>query len=211
VTGLLGCIATVTSNEVVATWVQENYEPTAVTSKGPITVVAEPLYVVWHESDTSLHPESDASSLLAAMAMTMPASTSSPTPTPTPVPSDTPSNVSSGAVAGIVVGFVICLIAMATLGYFAFIRRRGTRTAQSKTIEPGESPGGAQAWSERAIYSGPLQLETPDTTHKTPSLIELHRAESAGLRTPQTPNTPQMMSRAKEEEMIAVEQKMLIR
>ena len=35
---------------------------------GPVTVVAQPLYMAWHESDVALHGEKDAQSLRLAMA-----------------------------------------------------------------------------------------------------------------------------------------------
>ncbi|KAH6660879.1 hypothetical protein BKA67DRAFT_69178 [Truncatella angustata] len=223
-TGLYGCIVTVTQSEVVATWVQQNQDQTAVTSKGPVTVIADPLYMVWHVSDTSMHAVSEANSLRAAMGMavvtetgTTSLSTSAPTITMAPPTastiSDTATKLSGGAIAGVVIGFIVCLIAIGVLAYFACIRHR-SRSSPSEQAGPAGGPGNSSVCSSREIYGqGALQLQTSmqNTTHKTPSFVDLHRAESAQSHTPQTPRTPQMLSRAKEEDMYVIEQKMLLR
>ncbi|KAK6088433.1 hypothetical protein SCUP234_00921 [Seiridium cupressi] len=209
-TGLYGCIATVTSSQVAATWVQENYEPTAVISKGPITVIAEPLYMVWHQGDTSLHSESDASSLRAAMGLAMPSSTSTNPATMVEYHSTTTNKISPGAIAGVAVGFAVCVIGMGILCYIIFVRRKRIKTSPSKPTEPGESTGNPNAWSNREVYGGSLQLDIPNNANKTHSFVELNTVESTGSRTPQTPYTPQMLGRAKNDDMFTVEQKMLL-
>jgi hypothetical protein len=115
-----GCFATDTESSVVATIVQENLTPTPVTSKGPITVVAAPLYMVWQAKDVSLHTGRDAASLQAVMGTDVVFPTSQAIATYYPVSSRP---VSVAAEIGIAVGFSICLIAIAILGYFACSRR----------------------------------------------------------------------------------------
>lgn len=215
-TSLYGCIVTATQSQVAATWVQEDLGATAVTSNGPITIIAAPLYMVWHESDTSLHVVSDANSLRAAMGMALPSSknsVNSATPTATVVPAETSSHgISSGAIGGIAAGFAVCLIVLAILGYLAFARRNRIKQSSSDPSGPAESQSDhTNAWSSRTVYGGPLYLQTSNTVNKSPSSVDLHHLESGGSRTPQSPFNPQAPSRAKDEDMFAVEQKMLIR
>lgn len=225
-TGLYGCIATVTSDDVVATMVQENDEPTAVTSSGPITVIAEPLYMVWHESDTTLHAGSDSSSLLAAMNMAMPSATTTATSTPTPS-SGTDSEdeaeeeeeeegtgMTNAAVAGISAGFAVCGMLIAMLSYLAFVRpkrRNATEPtpASGSGSKSGQSPRGGQAWNDGAVYANEHQTPTPNTIDKTHSLANQHSAETLDSRDPQMSHALRSAHQDKDEFLI--EQKMLLR
>ncbi|KAK6220888.1 hypothetical protein LQW54_001808 [Pestalotiopsis sp. IQ-011] len=169
--------------------VQENDEPTAVTSSGPITVIAEPLYMVWHESDTTLHAGSDSSSLLAAMNMAMPSATTTATSTPTPSSGtdsedeaeeeeeEEGSGMTNAAVAGISAGFA--------------------------------SPRGGQAWNDGAVYANEHQTPTPNTIDKTHSLANQHSAETLDSRDPQMSHALRPAHQDKDEFLI--EQKMLLR
>ncbi|RYO96468.1 hypothetical protein DL765_011557 [Monosporascus sp. GIB2] len=71
---------------IVATMLLENGGSTLVTITTEVTVVATPLYMIWHERDTSLLAESDARSLQAVMGiaptsgLTTPGATTTPTP-----------------------------------------------------------------------------------------------------------------------------------
>ncbi|KAI0159293.1 hypothetical protein BJ166DRAFT_327859 [Pestalotiopsis sp. NC0098] len=226
-TGLYGCIATVTSETVVATMVQENDEPTAVTSSGPITVIAEPLYMVWHESDTTLHAGSDSSSLLAAMNMAMPSATTTATSTPTPSSGTDPedeaeeeeeeegSGMTNAAVAGISAGFAVCGMLIAMLSYLAFIRPKRHRNttepnpASGSGSGPGQSPRGAQAWNDGAVYANEHQTPTPNTIDKTHSLANQNSAETLDSRDPQMSHALRPAHQDKDEFLI--EQKMLLR
>lgn len=210
-TGLYGCIATVTSSTVAATMVQENDEPTVVSSAGPITVIAEPLFMVWHESDTALHAASDASSFLAAMNMVIPSETATPSATPSQEAATPQSGLNSSAVIGIAVGFGVCGLIIAGLAYFAFIRLRNRKTDISKMDNgPGQrSPGsGAQAWNEGAVYANELQIQTPNTMDKTHSFSNLHNPESAHARGSQSPLAS---NQDKDDNIYVIEQKMLLR
>lgn len=213
-TSLYGCVVTATQSQVAATWIQENSDATAVTSAGPVTVIAEPIYMVWHESDTALHIESDANSLRAAMGMLLPASTSSAIVTPTVMiqyGTTSPNRIPQGAVAGIAVGFVACFVAIGVLVYFALKRRKQMKKSAADRPGAEGSPATSDFWRNREVYGGPLHLQTSTTLHNSPSCVDLHPAESIGSRTPQSPYMSQTASRAKMEDMFAVEQKMLIR
>lgn len=207
--------------------VQENDEPTAVTSSGPITVIAEPLYMVWHESDTTLHAGSDSSSLLAAMNMAMPSATTTATSTPTPSSGTDPedeaeeedeeegSGMTNAAVAGISAGFAVCGMLIAMLSYLAFIRPKRHRNttepnpASGSGSGPGQSPRGAQAWNDGAVYANEHQTPTPNTIDKTHSLANQNSAETLDSRDPQMSHALRPAHQDKDEFLI--EQKMLLR
>lgn len=94
--------------------------------QGPVTIVAQPMYMAWHEKDVLLHDEKDAMSLRLAMAAAgSVAGTQEPTTTPTPGPEPDPTapRLPSGAIAGIAVGFAACVLVIAVLGYLAWSRR----------------------------------------------------------------------------------------
>lgn len=207
----LGCVVTATQSTIVATWVQENYEPTAVTSNGPITIIADPLYMVWHEADVSLHPESDAGSLLAAMGMpTTTASSAVPTSTVYNITTTVNASWTAGEIAGVVVGFTLCLVAIGILSYFLVRRRKKVKEASLKQVEHSESPDSTNAWESRPIYGSHLQIQT-NSINKSPSFVEAHPPDSSGSRTPQTPHMPHILGRPKDEELYAIEQKTLLR
>ncbi|KAK8046040.1 hypothetical protein PG996_014104 [Apiospora saccharicola] len=110
---------------VVATRWLDDHRSVLERATGTVTAVADPLYMVWHESDLALHPESDANSLRAAMGMdagTVTSSTAEPTPAMTLTP-EPRSSFPAGAIAGIATAFVICVLAISFLGFVAFSRR----------------------------------------------------------------------------------------
>lgn len=163
---------------------------------GTVTAVADPLYMVWRESDLALHPESDANSLRAAMGMAAAASSSKAEPTPTAIlmPEPRPS-FPMGAIVGIVVAFVVCVLAISFLGFVAFsrrgkrwterMRRRNSsggntghngdsneRAPPARQVGGGESPGGTFASVESHARSGP---EPEDQGLKGPQIMQSSR------------------------------------
>lgn len=113
--------------------------------QGPVTIVAQPLYMAWHEKDVLLHGEKDAQSLRLAMASA--GSVGGPqepttTPTPGPEPAPTAPRLPPGAIAGIAVGFAACATAIAVLGYLAWSRRWKNRESGPGHPRP---PGSAKA------------------------------------------------------------------
>ncbi|KAK8001075.1 hypothetical protein PG991_013297 [Apiospora marii] len=125
--GVLGatqyaCVGT--QESVVATRWLDDHRSVLERATGTVTAVADPLYMVWRESDLALHPESDANSLRAAMGMAAAASSSKAEPAPTATLTPEPkSRFPVGAIVGIVVAFVVCVLAISFLGFVAFSRR----------------------------------------------------------------------------------------
>ena len=116
----------------------ENGASTQHTITTEVTVVATPLYMVWHEGDTALHVESDAQSLRVAMGLMDPTgktATTPPTSLPSPESGDgEPEEKKKGGdekvqtkviVAGVIAG--IACAALAALVAFLLWRRRSKR------------------------------------------------------------------------------------
>ncbi|KAI1851553.1 hypothetical protein JX265_012365 [Neoarthrinium moseri] len=209
---LQGCFITVTQSSVVASMIQENSLTTVLTSAGPVTVIAEPLYMVWHQNDTSLHPESDANSLRAAMGMPVMSSavTAIPTATGTADDSETSPSIPTGAIAGIAVAFALCLMAIGALAFLAFRRRWKAKEPAQNYTWAGQGPGNRQAWNSSELDGRQAPQEMPDSVIKPSSFVEMYAIPSAGSRTPiTTPTTPIALRRGKDDDF-GVEQKMLL-
>ncbi|KAK8029662.1 hypothetical protein PG993_010953 [Apiospora rasikravindrae] len=115
------CVGT-QENATATRWL-DDHRSVLERATGIVTAVAEPLYMVWRESDLTLHPESDANSLRVAMGM---GAQATPEPSPTPIATLAPEPrplLPVGAIAGIVAGFVVCVLAISFLGFVAFSRR----------------------------------------------------------------------------------------
>ncbi|KAK8096977.1 hypothetical protein PG999_012921 [Apiospora kogelbergensis] len=134
-----------TQENVTATRWLEDHRTVPEAATGAVTAVANPLYMVWRESDLTLHPESDASSLRAAMGVATASASSTTEPTPTVRVSlssqDPKPLLPVGAIVGIVVGFVVCVLAISFLGFVAF-SRRGKRWAERRRERGNDGDAG---------------------------------------------------------------------
>lgn len=120
----------------------ENGASTQHTITTEVTVVATPLYMIWHEGDTALHVESDAQSLRVAMGIMDPTgktATKPPTSSPSPESSDGKPKENGEEkkkgydkkvqaktiIAGVIAG--VACVALAALVTFLLWRRRSKR------------------------------------------------------------------------------------
>ncbi|KAH8681742.1 hypothetical protein BX600DRAFT_505396 [Xylariales sp. PMI_506] len=207
-----GCFQTVTATSVAAALIEDNKNTTSVTAAGPLTVIAEPLYMIWHQTDTSLHPTSDASSLIAAMGSYTTGYVESTSPVIFPQSYNSSRTGPSGAVIGLSVAFAICTIAVAVLGYFAFRRRWQRGGAYRQRHYPAASGGtelGGAAAPRQFIQTlrpspgveSPRSQNVSETRVKPDSTTRLQRKDP--------PVAAQEIKPA--EEYYRVEQKMLLR
>ncbi|KAK7994929.1 hypothetical protein PG990_013702 [Apiospora arundinis] len=137
------CVGT-QENATATRWL-DDHRTVLERATGTVAAIADPLYMVWRESDLAMHPESDANSLRAAMGMATASASFTGGPYPTPVatlyPEPKPA-LPAGAIAGIVVGFVVCVLAISFLGFVAFSRRGKRWTERWRTGRHGGGSGG---------------------------------------------------------------------
>ena len=152
-----------------------------------VTVVATPLYIVWHEADTALHAESDAESLRVAMGVTNPTIQATAPPTPTSSPSTTPSDDNEGKevaeehtantkviIAGAVAG-VACAALAALMSFLLWRRRRAKRGKAGAQTPPGTAKG-HHGGADRRFYGTDLgRGEQGQSATQVGSELELDR------------------------------------
>ncbi|KAK8137051.1 hypothetical protein PG984_004991 [Apiospora sp. TS-2023a] len=194
--GVLGatqyaCVGT--QENVVATRWLDDHRSVLERAKGTVTAVADPLYMVWRESDLALHPESDANSLRAAMGMdagTITSSTAKPTPIMTLTP-EPKSSFPAGAIAGITTAFVICVLAISFLGFVAFSRRGKQWRERRRDNGGGDSHG-----DDDRHGNGPptRQLGGGESSNGTFASVESHARSGPELQGQGLKGTPIMQS-----------------
>ncbi|RYP75488.1 hypothetical protein DL771_002373 [Monosporascus sp. 5C6A] len=173
------CFYTKVPNQsIVATMLLENGGSTYVTITTEVTVVATPLFMIWHERDTSLLAESDARSLQAVMGITPTSEQITPGATANPPPGSK-SDQDDGEpdhdrtktlVAWIIAG--VSVTALVALTCFLLWRRRARKKERSAGRFTGSGKNGS-SYGQSHAGTRSMELGAGPSATEVGSDIEL--------------------------------------